>query len=87
MTELVLCDLTVIVFLTAFPEASVEVSKSKLVLSSLPDVANCVCHLSLSDLGQLLLSGRRQRSVVGVLCWTLCVAQNSRILLFLLNLL
>lgn len=43
--------LTIIDFLTAFPEAGVEVSESVLVFPRLPDVVNSVGHLPLSDLG------------------------------------
>lgn len=67
------CGLTLAVFLAAFPETSVEVSKSKLVLSGLPDVLNSVGQLPLSDLGQLVPPGRRQRAVEWVLGGTLCV--------------
>ncbi len=74
----VLCELTVTVFLTAFPETSVEVSKSKLVFSRLPDVVNRVGQLPLSDLGQLVSSGWRQRVVEGVLCGTLCVDAREK---------
>lgn len=65
-------------FLTAFPETSVEVSKSKLVLSRLPDVVNRVGQLPLSDLGQLVPPGWRQCAVEGVLSGTLCmIAQED----------
>lgn len=64
--------LTVVVFLTAFPETRVEVSKSKLVFSRLPDVLDRVGQLPLSDLGQLVPPGWRQRAVEGVLGGTLC---------------
>lgn len=65
------CGLTVAVLLAAFPEASVEVSKSKLVLARLPDVVDGVGQLPLLDLGQLFPSGRRQRPVERVLSGTL----------------
>lgn len=71
--RLKLCGLTITVFLTAFPETSVEVSKSKFVFSCLPDVVNRVGQLPLSDLGQLVPPGWRQCAVVGVLSGTLCV--------------
>lgn len=77
MTGCVLCGLTIVVFLTAFPETSVEVSKSKLVLSRLPDVLNCVGQLPLSDLGQLFPPGWRQCAVEGVLSGTLCVTAQE----------
>ena len=64
-------------FLAAFPETSVEVSESKLVLSRLPDVLNCVGQLPLSDLGQLVPPGWRQRAVEGVLSGTLCVTEEE----------
>lgn len=60
-------------FLTAFPEPSVEVSKSELVFTRFPDVVNRVGQLSLSDPGQLVSPGRRQRAVEGVLSGALCV--------------
>lgn len=60
-------------FLTAFPETGVEVSESKLVFSRLPDVVNSIGQLPLSDLGQLVSPGWRQRAVVGILSGALCV--------------
>lgn len=68
--------LTIIVFLTAFPETCVEVSKSKLVFTRFPDVVNRVGQLPLSDLGQLVSPGWRQRAVEGVLSGTLCVTMR-----------
>ena len=59
-------------FLTAFPEAGVEVSESKLVFPRLPDVVNRIGQLPLSDLGQLVPPGWRQCAVEGVLSGTLC---------------
>lgn len=64
-------------FLTAFPEASVEVSESKLVFARLPDVVHCVGQLPLSDLGQLLSPGWRQCAIEGVLSGTLCVTSRE----------
>lgn len=69
--------LTVAVFLTAFPETGVEVSESKLVFSRLPDVVNSVGQLPLSDLGQLISPGWRQRAVVGILSGALCVTAQK----------
>lgn len=51
--------LTITVFFTAFPEARVEVSKSKLVFARLPYVVDSVGQLPLSDLSQLLSPGWR----------------------------
>ena len=70
--------LTIAVFLTALPEAGVEVSESKLVFPRLPDVVNCVGQLPLPDLGQLLPSGGRQCPVERVLSGTLCVTTQVR---------
>lgn len=70
--------LTVVVFLTALPEAGVEVSESKLVFARLPDVVHGVGQLPLPDLGQLLPAGRGQRAVVGVLGGTLCVVAGQQ---------
>lgn len=69
--------LTVVVFLAAFPEPSVEISEGKLVLARLPDVVHGIGQLPLSDLGQLLPPGRGQCAVVGVLGWTLCTAAGQ----------
>lgn len=71
-------DLTIIVFLTTFPEACVEVSKGKLVFACLPDVVHCVGQLPLSNPGQLLSAGWRQCPVEGVLSWTLCVTTEEK---------
>ena len=77
VTGRVLVVLTVAVFLTAFPETGVEVSESELVLSRLPDVVNGVGQLPLSDLGQLVSPGWRQRAVVGILSGALCVTAQQ----------
>lgn len=68
-----LCGLTIAVLLTAFPETSVEVSKSKLVFACLPDIVDRVGQLPLSDLGQLVPPGWGQCAVERVLSGTLCV--------------
>lgn len=72
-----LCDLTITVFLTTFPEAGVEVSEGKLVFPGLPNVVHCIGQLPLSDPGQLLSPGWRQCAVEGVLSWTLCVTTEE----------
>lgn len=72
------CGLTIIVFLTAFPETSVEVSKSKLVFTRFPDVVDRVGQLPLSDPGQLVSPGWRQRAVEGVLSGALCVKTSQK---------
>lgn len=77
MNGCVLCGLTIAVFLTAFPEACVEVSESKLVFPCLPDVVHCVGQLPLSDLGQFLSPGRGQCAVERVLSGTLCVTTQE----------
>lgn len=64
-------------FLTTFPEAGVEVSEGKLVFPGLPNVVHCIGQLSLSDPGQLLSPGWRQRAVEWVLSWTLCVTTEE----------
>lgn len=69
--------LTITVFLTTFPEASVKVSEGKLVLPRLPNVVHCVSQLPLSDPGQLLSPGWRQCAVERVLSWTLCVTAEE----------
>lgn len=78
--------LTVTVFLTAFPEASVEVSESKLVFPRLPYVVDSVGQLPLSDLSQLVSPGRRQCAVEGVLGGTLWEGdRKSRFILNVVN--
>lgn len=69
--------LTITVFLTAFPEAGMKVSESKLVFPRFPDVVHCIGQLPLSDSGQLLPPGWRQRAVEGVLSGTLCVTTQD----------
>lgn len=66
-------------FLAAFPETRVEVPEGELVFARLPDVVNGVGQLPLSDLGQLVPPGGRQRAVVGVLSGTFwCDSETTR---------
>lgn len=69
--------LTIVLFLAAFPEAGVEISKGKLVLPRLPDVVNRIGQLPLPDLGQLLSSGWRKSAVERVLSGTLCEERHK----------
>ena len=59
--------LTIAVFLTALPEACVEVSEGVLVLARFPDVVHSVGQLPLPDLGQLIPPCRGHGAVEGVL--------------------